>query len=108
MRKQRIARMVGLGIIMLIGLGTISCTTSNKAIVAVNNPEPLFPAKVKDKYGFINSKGQMMIQPRFNSVGEFSDGLAPVMLHDPQRVKLDPDGTRSLRTEMLEGLKASP
>ena len=32
-----------------------------------------------DKYGFIDKTGKFVIQPKFDRVGDFSEGLAPVM-----------------------------
>jgi predicted DNA-binding WGR domain protein len=37
---------------------------------------PLFKVEVDDRYGFINRKGEMVIEPKFERVGEFSEGLA--------------------------------
>ncbi len=38
----------------------------------------LFPARIGDQYGYINSRGQMVIKPQFDSAEKFHDGLALV------------------------------
>ncbi len=38
----------------------------------------LFPVFVKGKYGYINSKGEMVIQPQFDRANKFNNGLALV------------------------------
>ena len=40
--------------------------------------EQLLPVQVEGKWGYINSSGQIKIQPQFNFGGRFSDGLAQV------------------------------
>ena len=46
--------------------------------------EPLFPIRVDGVYGYINSKGTVVIKPQFDSALKFSDGLALVRIggHD--------------------------
>jgi hypothetical protein len=36
----------------------------------------LFPIIVKGKWGFINQKGEITIEPQFDGAGKFKDGLA--------------------------------
>lgn len=38
----------------------------------------LFKIKVNDKYGFIDSSGKIVIEPQFQGVYDFSDGLAKI------------------------------
>ena len=38
----------------------------------------LTPVEIARKWGFINEKGQIVIQPQFDAVGTFSEGLAAV------------------------------
>ncbi len=40
----------------------------------------LFLFSEKNKYGYINSKGEVIIPAQFYSAGNFSEGLAPVRL----------------------------
>ena len=41
-------------------------------------PVALFPVYQKGQYGYVNEKGRMLIKPRFQQVGPFSNGLASV------------------------------
>jgi len=41
---------------------------------------PLFPIIEKNKTGFINQKGEVVIPPLFRSAGDFSEGLAAVRI----------------------------
>ncbi|CAL2079125.1 conserved protein of unknown function [Tenacibaculum sp. 190524A02b] len=45
-----------------------------------NYPNGLFPIKEYGKWGFINSKGNNVITCQFDEVGEFSEGLAGVLI----------------------------
>lgn len=40
--------------------------------------EGLFKIKVNGKYGFMNGKGKVVIQPQFEGVNDFSEGLANI------------------------------
>ena len=42
-----------------------------------SNPE-LFDIVVNGKWGFMDKEGRTIIEPRFNRVGEFSEGICPV------------------------------
>jgi len=42
--------------------------------------EGLAPVKIGDKWGFIDAKGHMVIDPLFDDAYCFSDGMAPVKL----------------------------
>ncbi|HET8540318.1 MAG TPA: WG repeat-containing protein [Anaeromyxobacter sp.] len=45
-------------------------------------PGPLFPVLERGKWGYIDRTGRVVISPRFDAAGRFSDGLAPVALGD--------------------------
>lgn len=47
-----------------------------------DDPVKLFPVFVNGKYGYINAKGKMIIQPRFVMANKFHDGLALVTVLD--------------------------
>src|SRR5262245_48550434 len=40
--------------------------------------EPLYPARVGDKWGYINRAGQFVIAPAYDDAEDFSEGLAVV------------------------------
>src|SRR5437660_12636727 len=40
----------------------------------------LFPVKMNGRYGYITKSGKVAINPQFDDVGQFSEGLAPVKL----------------------------
>jgi len=42
----------------------------------------LYPALKNDKYGYINKKGQVVIEPKFQDAKEFKNGVARVKLND--------------------------
>lgn len=46
--------------------------------------DELFRIFVDGKYGFINQIGEVVIEPKFESVGKFSEGLAPVYFYNLQ------------------------
>ena len=41
-------------------------------------PPKLFPVRVKDKWGFIDPTGKLVIKPQFDDADQFSEGLASV------------------------------
>src|SRR3990172_8224706 len=43
----------------------------------------LYPIEVDYKRGFINGNGEVVIEPQFGNVGEFSEGLAPISFDGP-------------------------
>src|SRR5438445_12001692 len=40
----------------------------------------LFPVRVNGKYGYITKSGKIAINPQFDDVGRFAEGLAPVRM----------------------------
>ncbi|MGB1217943.1 MAG: WG repeat-containing protein, partial [Saprospiraceae bacterium] len=49
--------------------------TSNKAIIG-----DLYPILENELWGYMNAKGETVIQPQFHSIGQFSEGLASARL----------------------------
>ena len=47
--------------------------------------------ELNDKWGFINKKGEMIIQPIYNDVDDFYNGTAKVTL-DGKRAEIDMQG----------------
>ena len=52
------------------------------------NKEALFPMRQNFKWGFINKKGEWVIEPKYNWVRPFSEGYAAVV-PDPEENKKD-------------------
>lgn len=42
------------------------------------NPNYLYLIEVNNKYGYINKQGKEIVSPKYDSAGEFSEGIAPV------------------------------
>jgi len=40
--------------------------------------QPLLPVNINGQFGYINTDGRVVIEPQFDSAGDFVDGLAPV------------------------------
>jgi WG repeat protein len=43
-------------------------------------PAPLFPVVKDGKWGYVDQTGKLVVAPRFEAAGRFSEGLAPVRL----------------------------
>jgi hypothetical protein len=48
------------------------------AFILLLAPPHLHPVTINGRAGYINQKGKLIIQPQFETAGEFSEGLAPV------------------------------
>lgn len=61
----------------------LACTSSNEAIVEMDNDyrpsEGLTPVKEYGKWGYINSKGEKVIGCQYEWAGEFHEGLASIL-----------------------------
>jgi hypothetical protein len=58
--------------------GTV--TVTDKTRVKTPGSAPLFKIERHGKWGFIDRTGQVVIRPRFDEVGDFFDGRAPVRM----------------------------
>ncbi len=52
----------------------------------------LLPVRIKDKWGYINEKGKIVIKPNFWSTGDFSEGFAIVRDEDRWFYYIDENG----------------
>ncbi|MCR4801176.1 MAG: WG repeat-containing protein [Bacteroidales bacterium] len=50
-------------------LGFIACNSSEKG--GKNNPNPIAPVAVGDKWGYIDKSGKFIINPQFVDIKEF-------------------------------------
>ena len=46
----------------------------------VSSAQVLLPIKKDGKYGYINEKGEVVIQPKYEFANQFYDGLASVKI----------------------------
>jgi hypothetical protein len=73
----------------------------------------LLPVRVKGKWGYINTKGKIVIKPRFWAAGNFSEGFASVRDEDGWFYYIDKTGksitngkTYRFADDFSEGLAA--
>jgi hypothetical protein len=61
--------------------------------VARSFSDELLAVKIKDKWGYLNMKGEFTITPQFDKAGSFSEGIACVEL-DEQSYCIDENGKK--------------
>ncbi|MBD2702876.1 WG repeat-containing protein [Spirosoma sp. BT702] len=77
--------MMGLGVAMalpyMIKDGFFTPSEPELASDAMNGlPDELYPVRIGEKWGYINNKAQLVIQPQFDRADDFSEGLAVVTI----------------------------
>jgi len=65
---------------VLMALLFTSCNNQKAAVKAHEPPVYLYKIKINNKWGFIDSTGNVKIKPQYNYAGDFSEGLAPVSI----------------------------
>lgn len=82
---------LGLGLLIVLGsLAGLTATAvrgssdAGTAYDSAGGPEPVWsselrPARIEGKYGYVNSRGAVVIAPRFDGADTFSEGLALVL-----------------------------
>ncbi len=65
----------------------------------VTDNVPLFPALKDGKYGFIDIRGQFVIPPSFTNAGNFSEGLAAVLVGGEAHLERSSDGSPYITSE---------
>ena len=61
---------------------TLSFLFTTLMMAQYQNGTDYLPVKVGDKYGYIDQKGEIVIEPQFNWADRFSEGLALVRMED--------------------------
>lgn len=54
-------------------------------LFAQNSSERLFPVKINGKFGYVNTKGVLVIKPQFDEAHNFQEGLAGVVMGGQRR-----------------------
>src|SRR5258707_12660787 len=62
-------RKIYTGLVLLGSSFLFACSSSNPS---------LYPVKMTGRYGYISKAGKVAINPQFDDVGRFAEGLAPV------------------------------
>lgn len=65
----------------LIPLADIQSDESDKAHFGAISDDDLTPVEINGKWGYKNDKGEIVIPPKFNRVGEFENGVSLVWLN---------------------------
>ena len=65
------AKLITISLLITI-INLVACTS--------NNDNALIPAKLGDKWGYIDQKGKWIIHPQFEGAGCFSENLASVRI----------------------------
>lgn len=79
-----------IALIMLIVVIFLSgCTTNTNSSPAPNNASSnvvmqnaLYPVNINGKFGFLDVKGNLVVQPKYDMASDFNDGLGLVLLKD--------------------------
>ncbi len=86
-------------LIMFVVLAAFLLSSCNSAInpLGGKNTPDLFPIQQNDKWGYINKKGEVVIQPQFEgrlgeSIGFFSEGLAVACIESRKCGYIDETG----------------
>ncbi|MDR0829255.1 MAG: WG repeat-containing protein, partial [Prevotellaceae bacterium] len=75
----------------------ISCSNSNQADLK------LIPVKSGEKWGYINKKGEYVINPQFQDAGFFCDGVAKVVSSDGKTGYINEDGKYAIPAQFKSG-----
>lgn len=92
-------------------LALLCCFNAGSELSGQENDPPLFVVRADGKEGFINSKGQIKIDPIYNKAYPFKDGLAGVLV-DEKWGFIDSSGRMVIEPEFInikffsEGLAA--
>ncbi len=65
-----------------------------QTLFAKDNDQPLFPMQKNFKWGFINKQGEWVIEPTYNWVTSFHEGVAAVAANDDEWKLIDKSGSQ--------------
>ena len=74
--------LAALGSIQEVKIQTIANEPEHLRVARTPSTSALFPIEIKDKHGYIDSSGKIVIRPQFDDAWSFSEGLAPVRVSD--------------------------
>jgi hypothetical protein len=77
--REMILRMRKVALLFIASLALLASVSYGQE-KDVEESRPLFPIKENGKWGFIHKTGKVAIEPQFDLVGIFSEGLAQVRI----------------------------
>ncbi len=102
---MRLIRLCALSAILLATLMTLSCSHLSNPL-GKETPE-LFPIRQNEKWGYINRKGEVVIQPQFAQAWFFSEGLAVACIEYGKCGYIDQTGKFAINPQFQEALRFS-
>jgi len=102
---MRRIRLCAVPAILLATLTTLSCSHLSNPL-AKETPE-LFPIKQNQKMGYINRKGEIVIQPQFARAWFFSEGLAVACIEYDKCGYIDQTGKFAINPQFQEAARFS-
>ena len=82
-------------VVAIVFIAVVSCSTKSSGM-------KLIPVKSGDKWGYVNSKGEYVINPQFDEAFPFSDGVG-IVVNDGKVGYINEDGSFLFSTMYKEG-----
>lgn len=102
---MRFARVYVVFAVLFASLTTLSCARLSNPL-GKETPE-LFPIRQNRRWGYINSKGEVVIQPQFEQVWFFSEGLAVACIENDKCGYIDNTGKFAINPQFQRALRFS-
>ena len=109
---MKLNRLFAASVILFVGLLLSSCSSILSPFAKTKESPTLYPIMQNGKFGYINAKGEIVIQPQFAQSWFFSDGLAVACLDWGKCGYIDETGKFAINpqfqfaTRFSEGLAA--